>query len=555
MEEELNKLLLDLEKQNRDAILRTYNNQPKKVGISSLNANLGNELYTPYQDCGFNNFSVNLQRPALGVKGLQLLKVNIPQCNACFGDYELVFYYYRLRTQINIDGSTSYSELPNIHNLYCCRLLPSYYKPELINNSTQYGFNRVFDSYTDLASELSKITAYDLAYENDPTHKFPFIPNDISLTFNSKLNKFQMTGNNVYTDFSAPAWDSLASYPINFIVNYVGNYYISTQQVPIGTPPENGDYWTAYTIGETTVCNTYLIPSYDDPNVKLLGSKEYALNWNPYHIYVQDDLVRYQGKTWVAQTTSQNSPPPGLYNSTKQYHTGDLMYFNGMTYKALSANINDPPPDSPLWVTEGVAQNWVLHYNQSIPTKLGINGLSKRWDFEILQSIPGQPSDKCNRNLALRLGFTWNDSQSLTTQIVTPETYPEGTLLPLIYNRLRPVPLYASTETLTSYPAYSTGTITADAYANLVYSSVIYIYTNVIGSSTLDSVRTNNLLAIVPMNCPSLGITFSADSVDQVLDKVCADVYTLYFELRDEHDQPYVLSNNGVVTMEIKLLY
>ena len=100
---------------------------------------------------------------------------------------------------------------PAAKYLHMVRLLPSYYKAELFNGSfaqdtdlppaSNYGWNKTFTDYQDLATELAKSClsdpAYDVAtYFND---SFPiFIPNDIQLTFNATLNKFIFTGKNSY---------------------------------------------------------------------------------------------------------------------------------------------------------------------------------------------------------------------------------------------------------------------------------------------------------------------------------------------------------------------
>lgn len=107
-------------------------------------------------------------------------------------------------------SSDDFMPAPSFQYLHMIRLLPSFYKTELFDseagqdtnlppNST-YGYNRTFSDYQDLASELSRSSladpAYDLAVEADLT--FPlFIPGDISITFNQTLNKFIFTGNNI----------------------------------------------------------------------------------------------------------------------------------------------------------------------------------------------------------------------------------------------------------------------------------------------------------------------------------------------------------------------
>jgi len=108
-----------------------------------------------------------------------------------------------------------YMPTPSYQYLHMIRLLPSTYKAELFDSASgqntnlppnsSYGFNRTFTDYQDLGSELAKSCTADPAYDSsiDAGLSFPlFIPNDISLTFNSTLNKFILKGNNVYLNVS-----------------------------------------------------------------------------------------------------------------------------------------------------------------------------------------------------------------------------------------------------------------------------------------------------------------------------------------------------------------
>ena len=100
---------------------------------------------------------------------------------------------------------------PSYKYLHMIRLLPSNYKAELFDSNfaqdtdlppaSEYGYNRTFTDYTDLATELSKSCLADPAYDSAVAlnQTFPiFIPGDITLIFNQTLNKFILKGNNQY---------------------------------------------------------------------------------------------------------------------------------------------------------------------------------------------------------------------------------------------------------------------------------------------------------------------------------------------------------------------
>ena len=454
-------VLQEIEEEHALQKIQMYKNfvyQPEKLCISSQNAITAPTNFNVEVNNSFYNFTIELPRPLLNVKSLQLLRASIPQCSQSISDSACVFYYYRLVTQLDVDGNTYYRELPSLNNLYCVRLLPSYYKQELIQNPQLYGYNQTFNTYDEVLTQLNLACVNDLAYNNQVVKTFPFIPGDIS--FSIKNNRFQITGNNVGTATNYPYWDVDTQYNVNDIVIFGDNeLFIAFNTPPVGVQPDDAEYWNPYI--SNGVYNTYLIAGYNDPNVLAL------------------------------QKT--------------------------------------------------------------------INTLSQQYDFELLVSIPGQPyySNVVNRTLNLILGFTWNGLYFNIDQLVTPTVYPQGSSAPLLFNRLRPIPVYAEVESngLGVYPQTTASTYTADGYCNLVFSSICSIYTSVVGSATLDTQRNTNLLAIVPMNCPNLGVSFYNNVIDNELTKVVSDIYSIYIELRAEDGTPYLISNNGIITLDLKITY
>ena len=499
-------------------IYKSFVYQPERLSISSQNATsiTASDQNPSQNDNSYYNFNINLPRPLLNVKSLQLLRASIPQCSPSIQDTALVFYYYRIPTQLDINGDPYYTELPNINNLYCVRLLPSYYKQELIDTPSQYGFNQTFNSYEELLTQLNLATINDLAYNNQIIKTMPFISGDI--TFSLHNNKFQMTGNNVNTP-SFPDWNGTWYYKINDVVIYLGNRYISISDYNSGRNPiTQTAYWQPYT--QTNNFNTYLAAGYQDPNVLTLQQYKYNTSWNPYSRYYQDQIVYYNGRQYQAKW----NVPSGVM-----------------------------PPEPRFWAP--------LSSTDPI-TALGINGFSQTYDFELLAGIPGQPflaPPLTNRTLNLIMGFTWNGLNYQLAQLITPTTYLAGSPAPLFFNRLRPIPVYASLGGggggLGAYPQTTTATYSADAYCNLVFSSIVSVYCSIVAAATLDTQRNNNLLAIIPMNCPNLGVTFYNNVINNELTKVNNDIYTLYIELRAEDGSPYLISNNGIISLDLKLTY
>ena len=146
--------------------------------------------------------------------------------------------------------------------LHMVRLLPSYYKAELFEPgfdqdddqppASIYGFNRTFTDYFDLATELAKSCSNDPSYDSNGYlgNRFPiFEPDDISITYNSTLNKFIFTGKNDYefntntqlaTYLSAGYEDPILWDPIDPEATPVNAY--SLQQFTTATTSGEGDF-------------------------------------------------------------------------------------------------------------------------------------------------------------------------------------------------------------------------------------------------------------------------------------------------------------------------
>jgi len=170
-------------------VFKSILNQPALVSISSASATAVESTD------GYSSFTVNMPRPILSVSELELLTANIPLCTQNIPDTACAFWYYRL---------SLYSGLyPNPNNLFWVRLLPSYYKPEFVRNFTDFGYNKTFDGYPNVATQLALATTSDLAQVNftdstagPPYYRIQYLPdNEVKITYDSSINKFQFAGN------------------------------------------------------------------------------------------------------------------------------------------------------------------------------------------------------------------------------------------------------------------------------------------------------------------------------------------------------------------------
>jgi len=469
-------ILNDLENQplQERRTFRAYLNQPELISLSSANAEIQSAPINPQTDNAYYNFTVNLPRPALDAKSLQLLKAIIPQAQCSIPDYSLVFPYYKLRTvPLNNEGKLLYVDNPadiDVNNtLNMIRLLPTNYKLEIVdlsgnNTGLTYGYNKTFNDYEEVLTEINK------ACLADPTFTKPFgkralmIPGDISFEFDKDFNKFVLVGNNVSTPNVYPTWSSITTYTINKVVKYNSIDYVSLQTTTGNTPDVSPTYWrnvSQYYTAQPKF-NTYLIAGYNDPNViALIKHIEFA---------------------------------------------------------------------------------------------------STNKDNFLVSSIPGNKY-VLGQTLARRLGFTWNYNGMITDNTIlnnlTEKGVEYGGTTALFFNRVRPVPYYEFLELTDPPPAINSlcNKYTADGYCNLVYSSIISIYTIIVGTSSVDTQRNANLLAMVEMNCGNLGVAMASGFIDTKLTKIQTDIYSIYIELRDENGEPYYLTNNATSTFLLKLTY
>jgi hypothetical protein len=348
------------------SVFRNMLNQPALMSISSVNAQ-------PQESGdGFSSFTIDLPRPLLSVKALEMLTCNMPLCTQNIPDTACAFWYYRL--------SLYSGKFPNPNNLYFVRLLPSYYKPEFIRDFEFYGYNQTFNGYSDVATQLALATTQDLAQVNltdtnagPPFYRIQYLPNDeVKITYDSSINKFKFAGNFglpideqgydlVYEKYNAGTTYALGD-DVNDTVYVQGEGYLVYKSLSAGNvgnplpvyPAVATTFWsrdyglegvapysatTAYKPGQfverlnvlyRAVTNTY-------------ASQPPSANWqtSPDN---SDDLYRYLAtgpldpNVAFMQGTSQRTWSPYAL-----YEAGDNVVYNGITYTAFRQNIGNEP--------------------------------------------------------------------------------------------------------------------------------------------------------------------------------------------------------------------
>jgi hypothetical protein len=362
-------------------------------------------------------------------------------------------------------------------------------------------------------------------------------------------------------------WSSTTTYALYDVVSYQGLMYQSTfSGANTGFVPSNNVRWALRNYVEWNAGTNYNVL----PRIVLYGGNLFRNNL----INNRGNTPAYNSSVW-----SFLGSPSTDWNATLVYNIGDLATYGGRIFQSLvNNNLNFIPTAQPeSWEVISAVGSWAV---ADAPLRTGLYGLTERYDmteffgnsfvlFNFPYGVGGQPYNPNPRRLLNSiLGFTWGGAFN-PAELTNISEYSPATLTtskqPLLYNRLRPIPDYRVAIAPTppalegalgqDVSATISMTYTADSYANLVYSSIISIYADIVKSSSVDTQGATQLLALTSMNCGNLGIAFWANYIDNPLLKVQGNIYSINIEFRDEFGEPFVLPNSAVATLTFKLKY
>ena len=97
--------------------------------------------------------------------------------------------------------------------------------------------------------------------------------------------------------------------------------------------------------------------------------------------------------------------------------------------------------------------------------------------------------------------------------------------------------------------------IIAFSYANLVYTQCVYLFSNIVQGSSLGSGGQRNLLSVVPISAPSLGVALYQAPLVNWLTKIAQQIFEIEIIMLDDNYQPYNVPNNAIVNIEIGFSY
>jgi hypothetical protein len=105
-------------------------------------------------------------------------------------------------------------------------------------------------------------------------------------------------------------------------------------------------------------------------------------------------------------------------------------------------------------------------------------------------------------------------------------------------------------------PPFKVNDHVAPQYCDLVYTSCVNLYTDVVGGSTVDSVSEERpFLGSIPINTTNNGVAFHSLPLNNPLTKIPTQLNTIYIEMRTDTGEKYYIGNNAVVSLELILTY
>jgi hypothetical protein len=186
-----------------------FMNRPDKVTVDSFS---DTNLTTAGNGAVYSRFTNQFNTPLLNVKGLQLLRANFVNPVLQLKDEsQLTFWYYRTTSATTPAFATT--------NLYCVRLLPSYYVPA--SGFTAFTRNAYFNNGTELVAALNLAASTG---GDNVTYNTRWIANDVTFSFNTATRKISFVGNTATNYYSPAAVDdpNVKALIIGLTMNTIG---------------------------------------------------------------------------------------------------------------------------------------------------------------------------------------------------------------------------------------------------------------------------------------------------------------------------------------------
>ena len=567
---------------------RSFIYQPDLLSISSQddtgNESMKNGLATnPYF---FNSFLIQLKKPCLNVKGLQLLRCSFPTPVTNIPDSETTFWYYRFPKYINDGRYFNAGTLvidPYDGNFYIAKVTIQYTTPH--NNPTFWapvgsvapnttstgGITAIAPAISLTFTEIRTVAPYYTYYYTTTNPSVIVSPAQFTVSgatdagFNGTFSCYGTVGagpgtwavvctNPLQIPPGVSSGGSIVSGGTVYTATSTTGLYIGLPVTVTGatTSAYNGTFntitavtstsftisnglsgasskatWSAASITQPYLYMIRLQPSWLPP--ELVGT-QYAYN-RTFTDYA--DLSTELNK---AATNDPLGSPFTTAGDEYSYLANDVSLNYNATYNKIEATWID---DEIYYLPAGSEDPNLfdaaeaLYYDTIGVSNVNLGG----WSGD------GQPY-KLYRTLNMRLGWTWNGN---TTSI------------PNYKNQFRPIPTYTWTNphnnVLEVTPAANIDNFIAPCYASLVNTATVSIFLDLVGGSSQDSTGAAGVLATVPLTTQNNGIGFFDKVLSHKLTKIPSQLQELRFTFKDEQGNPFLLPNSAVVNLDIGIEY
>lgn len=484
---------------------KSYIFQAERVSINSQDSI--QDPVVPTTLSRFSEFIVQLPKPCLNVKSLQLLRATVPNPVQNIPDSEATWWFYRLP---NVTGGTAFGGVT-----------PQPFTTDgILYNDIGFG----------IILPLGILDWYGTVFDYNPPHS-PVFSYNVGIANTGALTTLYNYGTTTPTSYQI----QYANLPQNNIptqASFQKRFLHFVRLLPSWTPPEL--YGTQYGYNRTFTDYADLVsevnkatvqdPAYTSP-VPLPPS--YA---SVFPTYLANDIQFNYNSTYnkvqmtglQAYIDSNGNPTP---NPVDPNGNPNLFQYWYIPAGNQDLNIFDLSGSSVILTNyAGFARQLQLQTE-----KVNVSGI-------VSQGQPYFPY----RTLNLRLGFTYSGEQNDNQTFIEMQN-----LLRPLYG-IYPPGTFNDTET---------ATLTFNSYPDLVYTANVYVYTNVVAGSTQDTNNNTGLLAVIPMNTPNLGVGFYSSVINTPLTKIANEIYQLRFTMLTDTGESFFLPNSAIVNLELQMSY
>ncbi len=478
--------------------------QAERVSLNSQDSI--QDPITPTSLNTFNSFFVQLPKPCLNVKSLQLLRATIPNPVQNIPDSEATFWYYRLP---NITGGTAFGSVT-----------PQPFTTDgILYNDLGFG----------IILPLGVLDWYGTVFDYNPPHS-PILSYNVGIANTGALTTLYNYGTTTPTTYQIQ-YTNLPQNNIPDQASFRKQFLHFVRLLPSWTPPEL--YGTQYGYNRTfsdypdlvTEINKATVQDYEF--MPVLPKPPSYTSLHP--IYIPNDILFNYNAT---------------YNKIQMTGLQAYIDSNGVpTPNPVDASGN-PNLFQYWYIPAGYEDTNLFDLSGSSVSIQNYQGFARQLELDSINLFVqgtlrrGQPYFPY-RTMNLRLGFTYSGI------IQDFNTYTESVYLLRPANGLSLAPAINDTV----------ATLTFNSYPDLVYTANVYVYTNIITGATQDTNNNTGLLAVVPMNTPNLGVSFYSPVINTPLTKIANEIYQIQITLLTDTGQPFYLPNSAIINLEIQMNY